>query len=197
VWVALLLIALAVAALVYRAWGLVRVALLPAQARSVEQIAGRAEEGDRGATFEGYAATIGGRSLFWRPSAPGQGVVTQVIEEEAPDEPAGNGYEGPAIVAVILDTVWFKDGERVRAGEKGGNGVEVVAVDAPWEATLSHRGTQHVVAIFGRDRLILTNDSDAGKRPSTGDTPIQEQDPAPAAMPEEKAQKPEKGESER
>jgi hypothetical protein len=197
VWVALVLVALALAALAYRARGLVRVALLPADARSVEQIGSLADGGDRGAAFESYAATIGGRSLFWRPSAPGQGVATQVIEEEAPEEAAGGEYAGPTIVAVVLDTVWFEDGERVKVGEKGGNGIEVVSVDPPWEARLRHRGDEHVVAFFGRDRLIFTQDNDARKPPSTGDTPVQEQDPAPAAVPEANAQKPEKGESER
>jgi hypothetical protein len=204
VWIAGLLTALALAALAYRAWGLVRVALLPADARSVEQIGGKTDGGDRGAVFESYAATVGGRSLFWRPSAPGQGVATRIIEEEAPEETAGGGYAGPAIVAVVLDTVWFEDGERIKVGEKGGNGIEVVSVDPPWEATLRHRGAEHVVAFFARDRLIFTQDRGA-RKPSapTTDESTPGDDAGPGSKPaEDHALSPtektdEKGESQR
>ena len=139
------------------AWRFVRAGLMKdplalEKARDVGELAAQ-----HAASFEGYVKQLDGRSLYYEPSAPGtEGeVVADVTEDIDPNDPAPTRYDGPSIVAIVLDSVWFSDGQRVKSGGKGSGGLEVVSTNAPWDAKVNWHGTEFTVPFFERDKVIL------------------------------------------
>ena len=117
------------------------------------------------AGFDGYVKQLDGRSLWWTPSKPGTD-ATVVVEEEQPAEgeaapPAK--YDGPAIAAIVLDSVWFADGSKLSMADDEKGGIKVVSTNAPWDAVIRYRGKEFTVPFFERDRVIFkdTNKSSA------------------------------------
>ncbi len=65
-------------------------------------------------------------------------------------------YDGPAIIAMVMDTVWFTDGLKLSVGDDAKEDVEVVEVLAPWEAILKWKGKEFTVPLFARDKLVVS-----------------------------------------
>jgi hypothetical protein len=105
-----------------------------------------------------YRDRFDGRSLFIKPAPPRRQAPPPpppVREDDddggpPPPPPPPRAYEGPSIMFVLGDEVWFHDGLRVRVGEKGPNGVTVVASDPPWTVTLGHGGGEYDIVLFDR-----------------------------------------------
>jgi hypothetical protein len=112
------------------------------------------------AGFGGFVAQTSGRSLFYVPSAPGTEQIVEVQpepEEEGATPRTPTRYDGPAIQAIVLEEVWFADGTRVAKGAKKGD-IEVLEVNAPWDAKLRWRGGEFVVPLFARDKVVFRDD---------------------------------------
>lgn len=135
----------------------VRGALTP----SPEAVSGKIDAAEQAQAFKGSfagnVAQTAGRSLFYVPSAPGT-EATVIVEPELEDENgkprAPSKYDGPAIQAIVLDEVWFADSTRVSLGKSKGD-IEVLAVNAPWDATLRWKGGEFTVPLFTRDRIVF------------------------------------------
>ncbi|HLP83825.1 MAG TPA: hypothetical protein VK157_05705 [Phycisphaerales bacterium] len=120
------------------------------------------------AAFDGYVKQLDGRSLWWTPSKPGTD-ATVVVEEDPQegDAPPPAKYEGPAIAAIVLDSVWFADGSKLSATDDEKDGIKVVSTNAPWDAVIRYRGKEFTVPFFERDRVVF---KDAAKTSSGADT---------------------------
>jgi hypothetical protein len=198
---ALLLVVGAVVASAGPAYAVLRGWLTP----SPEAVSGKIDASEQAAThaagFAGFVAQTGGRSLFYVPSAPGTEQIVEVQpepEDENGTPRAPSKYDGPAIQAIVLDEVWFADGTKVGKGAKKGD-VEVLEVNAPWDAKLRWRGGEFVVPLFQRDRVVFkdgvrvagsaaesaaVNATDAGK--TEGEMlPVEEPTDEPTAEPGE------------
>lgn len=183
-------LALAVLALAFALpalYRLARAAMLPSPtefSRADDKAKERAAQ--HAAAFDAFLAQVNGRSLFLTPSRPGEGPA--VIVEEAPGEPgeAPSRYEGPAIAAIVLDSVWFADGRKLKAGGEEQDGLAVIGVNAPWEATVRWRGTEFKVPFFERDRVVLKTagaaSSTAPEKPADDEDDAEPSD-APASEP--------------
>ena len=73
----------------------------------------------------------------------------------APPPPAPTRYNGPAIIAMVADTVFFADGKRLKAGGPAEDGITVISTDAPWSAKLKYNGGEFTVNLFERDPVKL------------------------------------------
>ena len=122
------------------------------------------------AGFDGFVKQLDGRSLWWTPSKPGTD-ATVVVEEEPVegDQPAPVKYDGPAIAAIVLDSVWFADGTRLSTTDDEKDGIKVVSTNAPWDAVIRYRGKEFTVPFFERDRVIFKDAPRRGDSPQAGD----------------------------
>jgi hypothetical protein len=122
----------------------------PTQARLGEFLTGHEQD------LVVYRDRFNGRSMFFMPSPPRRTRVTLPPPvdddggEPAPPPPRPTVYEGPSVLFVVGDEVWFHDGVRVRVGEEGSNGVTVISSSPPWEVKLGHRGGEFPVVLFER-----------------------------------------------
>lgn len=131
--------------------------------------------------MDGYVKQIDGRSLFVIPPPFPQVVQARtpepIVERPKPKDPGPTSYGGPAISAIINDTVWFSDGKKLAVGDPAKDDVAVSAIDAPWSATLAWKGKDFEVAFFERDRVIHP-------RPGALPLPPSTSTPEPAKKPE-------------
>jgi hypothetical protein len=123
----------------------------PTQARLSEYLAGHDE--DR-ATYRGR---FDGRSLFVKPQPPPRPRAAPPPpppddDGPPPPPPPPRTYEGPTVLFVLGDEVWFHDGVRIRVGQEGSNGVSVITSDPPWTVRLGFRGGEHDVMLFDRSQ---------------------------------------------
>lgn len=100
-------------------------------------------------------AQTSGRSLFVIPAAPRAPRTDPqpTVTETTPRPPST--YGGPALAAIINDTVWFSDGTRLKPGENADQPLSVVKVDPPWGATIKYRGVDFPVTLFDRDKTVI------------------------------------------
>ena len=152
---ALVILALAVCAPF--AWRFARAWWMPAPSAFVTKDDSKENVARYAAAFDPYVKQLDGRSLFYEPSAPGTEGEVAVEEqpEDNPDAPAPTRYDGPAITAAVLDTVWFSDGQRVKVGEGKKGDLEVVSTNTPWDIRVRWRGTEFTVPFFERDKVIF------------------------------------------
>jgi hypothetical protein len=153
---ALALVAVSAFFVVPPLWHMLRGVLTP----SPEAVSGKIDAAEQAqafkSTFASNIAQTNGRSLFYVPSAPGT-EATVVVEPEVDEggtPRAPSKYEGPAIQAIVLDEVWFADSTRVALGKKSGD-LEVLAVNAPWDAKIRWKGGEFTVPLFARDRIVF------------------------------------------
>jgi hypothetical protein len=157
----------------------------PTQARLNEYLAGHDE--DR-ATYRGR---FDGRSLFIKPQPPPSVKVALPPppdvgdDEPPPPPPPPRNYEGPTVMFVLGDEVWFHDGVRVRVGEEGTNGVSVISSDPPWTVRLGHRGGEHDLELFDRSQPGLENEAEKPKTQTRmpGLVPVESDDDGPREAP--------------
>lgn len=100
-------------------------------------------------------AQTNGRSLFVIPAAPRppRNDPPPTPTDTTPHPPSS--YGGPAIAAIINDTVWFSDGTRLKPGENADKPLSVVRLDPPWGATVRYRGVDFAVTLFERDKTVI------------------------------------------
>jgi hypothetical protein len=161
----------------------------PTQTRLDEYLAGHTEDLDT------YQARFDGRSLFVKPRPPSppkpppRPIVPDKDEPEAPKPPpVPRAYEGPSVNFVLGDEVWFHDGLRVRVGEKGANGVTVIASDPPWTVTLGHGGGEYEIVLFERKHEGL-EDRPRARGPTPGLVRVETEDSGrkrPGGKPDER-----------
>jgi hypothetical protein len=119
--------------------------------------------------FERHLAQIKGRSLFHVPVPPAPVEEPEEANEDRPP-PAPTTYGGPALVAMLTDTVWFSGGKKLKVGEAA-DGVEVVALRPPWDAKLKWKGVEFDVNLFERSKVSKEPSKAAGTSaaPETSD----------------------------
>lgn len=100
-------------------------------------------------------AQTSGRSLFVIPAAPRapRNDPPTTVTDTTPKPPSA--YGGPALAAIINDTVWFSDGTRLKPGENADKSLSVVKVDPPWGATIKYRGVDFPVTLFEHDKTVI------------------------------------------
>ncbi|MFO0835063.1 MAG: hypothetical protein U0638_08845 [Phycisphaerales bacterium] len=100
-------------------------------------------------------AQTSGRSLFVIPAAPRapRNDPPTTVTDTTPKPPSA--YGGPALAAIINDTVWFSDGTRLKPGENADKSLSVVRVDPPWGATIKYRGVDFPVTLFEHDKTVI------------------------------------------
>lgn len=106
--------------------------------------------------FPGYLAQIEGRSLFLTPGPPkleSKKPEDEPIEDDKPQKPAT--YGGPAVIAMMGDSVWFDNGKRMQVGDERDGDIRVVAVNIPWEATIEWQEVEFKVGLFKKDDLVI------------------------------------------
>jgi hypothetical protein len=127
------------------------------------------KEAEYQAEFEKYLAQYNGRSLF---IVPGRTVAEAppapaVVDDGPKVEDKPTSYAGPDIIAMVMDTVWFSDGKKLRVGDPAQDQLEVVEIKAPWEAVVNWKGAKFTVPLFPRDQVVLKDppkaDSTAAK----------------------------------
>jgi hypothetical protein len=149
--------ALALGVAAFQARHLVGASMAPAARAS----AGSGEDRQRGMQYAASVDTmvrhVDGRSLFFVPSPPPPPRPpdpSPVIERDPGPPPPPSRYGGPSIIAMMNDTVWFEDGNRLRAGESNGT-VRLVRMDPPWGARVEWRGVEFDVGLFERDKVVM------------------------------------------
>lgn len=115
-------------------------------------------------------AQVKGRSMFFVPPSPEE-LVAEDEPEPEPDPVVDEGpapkptrYGGPAVIAVVNNSVWIASGEMIGIGEEA-EGVRVVNVDdAPWSVRLEWREVEFDVPLFERTtpRFLRTSESSSG-----------------------------------
>lgn len=111
-----------------------------------------------------YLNRFEGRSLFFRPSpyptpAPPRRDEPETIVIQPKTGPPSK-YDGPKVIGVYGNEVWFKDNLKIPVGEEN-DGVKVLQINAPWTVKLAYAGGEYDVSIFS-DRLT---DSDEFSNP--------------------------------
>ncbi len=142
------------------------------------------------AAFDPFVKQLDGRSLFYEPSAPGaegEAIAEDPTEETNPDSPAPTRYDGPAISAVVLDTVWFADGARVKVGEGRVGDIEVLRTNTPWDVRVNWRGTEFTVPFFDRDKVIFKDRAAAPSHAPTNESEPNDVAPDAATKPQDPA----------
>ncbi|HYE61202.1 MAG TPA: hypothetical protein VD997_04330 [Phycisphaerales bacterium] len=133
---------------------------------------------------EKYLAQINGRTLFYQPVR----VVKEepkVIEEDKgppPPPPPTTEYGGSRIIAMVLDTVWFEDGRKMKVGDEEKDDTVVVSVNSPWDAKLRWKKVEFTVPLFGRDTVVIKKERGSETAAATPEPPK-----PPEAAPAEKA----------
>jgi hypothetical protein len=152
--VATLAIAIGIIVLLFAGYSLAKTLFGPRPVLSGDEANPERHAEQQSAAFKKYLAQITGRSLLSIPPPP------RPVSEEPPpsDEPSRPPpppatYGGPAITAMLSDSVWFANGDRLALG-KSNSDVEVLALNPPWEATLLWRGVEFKVPLFDRNTLI-------------------------------------------
>ncbi len=163
--VALAAIVLAAVVLVRHAPSLVRAMIVPAVGSGAEQEADAARIERFRSSFDGQLAQIGGRSMFFVPSAPPPAPVRTAVADSAPRPPTR--YDGPAIVAMINGTVWFADGRRLKVGDDGEDSLSVISIDPPWGARVRWRSVEFDVSLFERTTSRFMERDSAPTQPET------------------------------
>ncbi|MFO0831972.1 MAG: hypothetical protein U0637_09025 [Phycisphaerales bacterium] len=145
------------------AWRLVRAWWMPAPSAFVTKDDSKDRAQAYAAAFDPYVKQLDGRSLFYEPSAPGaEGEApAEVVEEGASQESAPSRYDGPAVTAVVLDTVWFNDGQKLKVGGGKAGDLEVLSTNTPWDVRVRWRGTEFTVPFFDRDKVIFKDRAQA------------------------------------
>ncbi|MBL8760970.1 MAG: hypothetical protein JNL50_06665 [Phycisphaerae bacterium] len=147
--VALIILAFPVAAMI---GSLLAPAASPSNAQSTRQQEMLKKFED---SSERSLAQTTGRSLFVIPAAP------RPVRNDPPPTPSDttprppSSYGGPALAAIINDTVWFSDGQRLKPGENADQSLSVVKIDPPWGATIKYRGVDFPVSLFDRDKTVI------------------------------------------
>jgi len=153
---ALVVIVLAIVVLAFPVVAMVGTLLTPAASPSAAQDTRRQEMLKKfEESSERSLAQTSGRSLFVIPAAPRapRSDPPPTVTDTTPRPPAS--YGGPALAAIINDTVWFSDGTRLRAGQDADKPLSVVKVDPPWGATIKYRGVDFPVTLFERDKTVI------------------------------------------
>lgn len=114
---------------------------------------------DRTAEMAARVEQFRGRSLFFIPGPPPREAPV-VIEDRPPPvdpgpPPPPSRYAGPAIIAMINETVWFADGRRLTVGADAERGLRVVRVEPPWRAIVEWSGAEFTVNFFEQDKIVL------------------------------------------
>lgn len=154
--VAVVVILAAIVVLVFPVVAMVGTLLTPAASPSASQDTRRQEMLKKfEESSERSLAQTSGRSLFVIPAAPraprNDPPPTQA--DTTPHPPSA--YGGPALAAIINDTVWFSDGTRLKPGENADKPLSVVKVDPPWGATIKYRGVDFPVTLFEHDKTVI------------------------------------------
>ncbi len=118
-----------------------------------------------------------------RATPPPKPAIVQRDEPKPPPTPvepsAPRTYQGPSIMFVLGDEVWFHGGLRVSVGDEK-DGVKVLASDAPWSVTLGHMGGEYTLDLFNfsRETPGLSEKPARSRKPVPG-LKIVEADPEP------------------
>jgi hypothetical protein len=137
------------------------------------------------AAFANYMAQWDGRSVMIIPGAPPAPIKEPdpIAQDTGPKTPVvPSSYDGPAIIAMVMDTVWFSDGLKLSVGDEAKEDVEVVEVLAPWEAILKWKGKEFTVPLFARDKLVVKPEEKKPAELSPGDAKPDE--PTTASTPD-------------
>jgi hypothetical protein len=147
------------------------------------------------ASFDAHVKQLDGRSMMYIPGPPGSdegAPVEEVIVEENGETPTR--YDGPSITAIVLDTVWFNDGKRLRAGDDEQSGLKVLSTQGPWGARVLWRGAEFTVPFFERDKVVMRSSvspktvaeevaADTSTPPPESSAPKTAETPSPAPTP--------------
>ncbi len=190
---ATLLAALAVAGLT--GWPLARAIIGPRV--EVPELSSPGASAELAGQFATLVKEIDGRSLFIVPGPPAapEPEAAPVADTSDKPPPRPTTYGGPAITAMVNDTVWFRDGKRLVSGAEASGDLKVVRVNGPWDAVVMWKGVEFTVPLFTRDRLVL-KDSGQPPAPTAPAAPPPEAPasepapPAPAPPPETPATSP-------
>lgn len=168
-----LLAAIAVAGLT--GWPLVRAIIGPRV--EVPELSTPGASAELAGQFATLVKEIDGRSLFIVPGPPAAPEVEEapVVDTSDKPPPRPTTYGGPAIIAMVNDTVWFRDGKRLVAGAEASGDLKVVRVNGPWDAVVMWKGVEFTVPLFTRDRLVLKGSGEGAAAPPPA--------PEPAAAP--------------
>jgi hypothetical protein len=154
----------------------------PIQTRLASYIQGHKDDHQK------YVQRFNGRSLFNKPQPPPRPGPTgpppppppPPIVEGTKGPPAN--YTGPAVMFVLGDEVWFRNGLTLSVGEES-QGVKVLSSDPPWKVTLAHGGGQYDIELFKKIDLFKDNKPRA-QRDFPGLKPAPQGAPAPAGRSE-------------
>jgi len=152
--------ALAGVVVVASLWPVGRAAVMRTSADSVPSPNVEAESKRYAKASEEQLAAIRGRSLFFVPPPPPAPVAERPRPTPPPapvrpiDPPKPTIYTGPAIQAIVFDTVWLADGKKIRLGEAAKDDLALIRIDGPWGARIAYRGAEFDVPFFDRDKVI-------------------------------------------
>lgn len=127
------------------------------------------------ADVDAHVKQFAGRSMFFVPPAPPPPPPPPEPVDDTPvEDPPPSSYGGPAIVAMVGDTVWLADGTRLALASSAASDIDVVSINPPWGARLKWRGVEFDVPLFDRTTLRFieppSQASDASPS-STSDVP--------------------------
>jgi hypothetical protein len=182
--------ALAGVVVVASLWPVGRALVMRASADPVPSPNVEAESKRYAQALEGHVAAIRGRSLFFVPPPPPVTIAERPRPTPPPapprpvEPPKPTIYTGPAIQAIVFDTVWLADGKKIRLGEAAKDDLALLRIDGPWGARIAYRGTEFDVPFFDRDRVIY---------PAAGAPAPKSETPTPTTPPAEAREESPKG----
>jgi hypothetical protein len=140
-------------------------------------------------SIDDNAAQFNGRSVFFIPSAPPPPPPPPPPPRDDPEpEPAPapskpSSYGGPALLAMLSDTIWFANGKKLKIGESDADsGTKLLSVEAPWSAEIEYKGVAFKVPLFARDDVVIKKEE---PKPAPADAPADDttQDAKPENAP--------------
>lgn len=184
---ALIASAIAIVAIGEQVPALVRAAITPAP----PPLGAEAEDSKRIETFragfEGHLAQANGRSMFFIPPEPPPPPPPPEPESEPQPDPPPSSYGGPAIIAMVGDTVWLADGTRLSFADEQARDIDIVSLNPPWGARLKWKGVEFDVPLFDRTTGRFLLEAATPSEPDSSNVPENhpEEEPAPEPNPQE------------
>jgi hypothetical protein len=139
------------------------------------------------AGFEKQLAQANGRSMFFIPPEPPPPPPPPEPDAEPQPDPPPSAYGGPAIIAMVDDTVWLADGSRLALSDEKARDIDIVSLNPPWGARLKWKGVEFDVPLFDRttSKFLLEAVAPAEPRESSVPENQPEEEPAPEPKPQE------------
>lgn len=140
----------------------------------------------RATEFGAMLAQLNGRTLMRTPAPPSSATAEARVDDGPPTPPPPpTKYEGPTIIGMVNNTVWFSDGTRRGSDDQAKDDLKVVRTNPPWDATVSWKGVEFKVELFPKNYVVYKDKDESDTTPRVQAAPFEPAPEKPAPKKEE------------